>query len=444
MKRYLFIQFLFISIVAIGQIDTNKFRIILPPDSTPIGAADGKLISKEIAAAGGTIASEDGRVALNFPAGALTTATTISIQPAKNLAPNGAGKSYSFEPSGIKFKKPVEIIFHYTDAEAETCPPELMALAMQDRSGKWNFFDYDDFDSSKKTLRGSIEHFSGFSNIFTMKLNPLRSRVCVGDTILLSLSDIRGYMGTVRSNKVPVWYVNNTRTGQGTYGTITDYSFRPMAPNAIAADYAAPKSLPDKDPVIVKLELYLQIRNKENALLSLLKTFKCEIYLHDAYEIKVTAIMDNTALGMGTARYTDSSGIVVILQRNGSTFESVENTLLRQERMICPPKCTCVYANKETCRGPIHISGISSVKFVPSQSSNESASIFFKAVNMDFPNITITCPKVGSMPPMPALNVKAIPYNIQFEMKDGLQELPYTEFLAGFVRAKITVQRIHK
>ncbi len=445
MKKYLLIEFLFISIVAIGQTDTGKLRIILPPDSTSIGAADGKLASKEIGAAGGTIASEDGRVELNFPAGALKTATTISIQPTKNLAPNGAGKSYSFEPSGIKFEKPVEIIFHYTDTEAEICPPDLMGIAIQDHSGKWNLFDYDDFDSTTKTLRGSIEHFSHFSNVYEMKLNPISSRVRVGDTILLALSDLSGIIGRVRSNRVPVWYVNDVRTGQSKYGFIIDYSFGPISRNNIVADYAAPRSLPDKDPVIVKLELYVQI-TKKGKKLGLQKTFKSEIYLYDAYEITVTGIMDNTALGIGTARYTDTSKIVIMLQRNGSTFSSLENTLLHQERMICPPKCTCLYANKETCRGPIHIIGLKSAKFVQGESANESASIFFKPVNMDFPIITYTCPKSGSMPPMPILNVNAVPYNIQFEMKDGLQELPApsTETLAGLVKFKITVQRIHR
>jgi hypothetical protein len=443
MKKYLLIQFLFISIVAIGQIDTGKFRIISPPDSTPIGAPDGKLVSKEIDADGGTIASDDGRVELNFPAGALKTATTISIQPTKNLAPNGAGKSYSFEPSDIKFEKPVEIIFHYNDTEAEICPPDLMGLAIQDHTGKWNFFDYDDLDSTTKTLHGTIQHFSGASNVSKLRLEPAFEKVRVGDTTMLILFNISKLFASTSNNEVPLWYVNDVRTGQGKYGKIIDYSFGSLLPNGIAADYAAPQSLPDKDPVIVKLELYIQV-TKKGKQLNLQKTFKSEIYLYDAYEIKITGIMDNTALGIGTARYTDTSRIVIRLQRNGSIFDSLENTLLHQERMICPPKCTCVYTNKETCRGPIHISGLRSVKFLNGESSNESASIFFKAVNMDFPIMTITCPKSGSMPPMPILNVNALPYNIQFEMRDGIQEIPYSDYLNGIVRIKITIRRIHK
>jgi hypothetical protein len=61
--------------------DSVEVRVIELPDSTAIGAPDGKPVSKEIGPAGGSITSDDGRVELIFPEGALTTATVISIQP---------------------------------------------------------------------------------------------------------------------------------------------------------------------------------------------------------------------------------------------------------------------------------------------------------------------------------------------------------------------------
>ena len=67
-------------------------------DSTGFGTPEGKLISKEIGVDGGQIVSEDGRVELIFPAGALAKNTIISIQPRTNPAPNGVGRSYWFEP----------------------------------------------------------------------------------------------------------------------------------------------------------------------------------------------------------------------------------------------------------------------------------------------------------------------------------------------------------
>ena len=69
MKKTLSSFFIFFSIYTNAQVDTSQIKFIEPPDSTAIGTPDGKLVSKEIGAGGGTIVSEDGRVELIFPAG---------------------------------------------------------------------------------------------------------------------------------------------------------------------------------------------------------------------------------------------------------------------------------------------------------------------------------------------------------------------------------------
>jgi hypothetical protein len=129
MKNILPLSMLFYSLSIHAQIDstnvladTSQIKFIEPSDSTGFGTPDGTLVSKQIGPAGGKIVSDDGRIELIFPPGAVTESTSISIQPTTNPAPNGAGKAYQFEPSGIQFKKPVQIIFHYSDDEAETCP----------------------------------------------------------------------------------------------------------------------------------------------------------------------------------------------------------------------------------------------------------------------------------------------------------------------------------
>ncbi len=124
------------------QGDTSKIKFVDPPDSTGSGTPDGKLVSKEIGAAGGSIASEDGRVELIFPGEALTANTNISIQPITNKR-NASGKASQLEPSDTQFKIPVKIIFNYTDDEAETCPQDLKGFALQNHKGKWSRFEYD-------------------------------------------------------------------------------------------------------------------------------------------------------------------------------------------------------------------------------------------------------------------------------------------------------------
>src|SRR5262245_62015585 len=88
------------------QTDSVEVKVIGLPDSSDIGVPNGKQVRQEISVSGGTIISDDGRVQLNFPPGALTETTTISIQPVNNKIPNG-NKAYRFEPSGLQFQKPV-------------------------------------------------------------------------------------------------------------------------------------------------------------------------------------------------------------------------------------------------------------------------------------------------------------------------------------------------
>ncbi|MBK7346132.1 MAG: hypothetical protein IPI98_04280 [Chitinophagaceae bacterium] len=48
---------------------------------------------------------------------------------------NGNGPAYRFEPSGILFKKPVQIIFHYDEEEIKDSLQLLMALPCRTKKG---------------------------------------------------------------------------------------------------------------------------------------------------------------------------------------------------------------------------------------------------------------------------------------------------------------------
>ncbi len=153
------------------QIDSLEILAIQLPDSTAFGTPAGKLVSKEIGPAGGTITSADGKLDLIFPADALTQTTAIQIQPVTTVIPNG-NKAYQFEPSGIRFSKPVQLSYHYTDEEAATCPPEFKFMALQDHSGRWEYLAYEDWDGTTNTLKGAISHFSTFVDGNEVVLNP--------------------------------------------------------------------------------------------------------------------------------------------------------------------------------------------------------------------------------------------------------------------------------
>ena len=130
MKKTWLLAFLFYTITGAAQKDSSVIKYFKPHDATGIGTPVGKVVNKEISPEGGKLVSDDGRVELIFPAGALQETKTISIQPVTNLFDSAAGNAYQFEPSGLQFKKPVQVIFQYSDEENEICPADLMSFAL--------------------------------------------------------------------------------------------------------------------------------------------------------------------------------------------------------------------------------------------------------------------------------------------------------------------------
>lgn len=312
---------------AYSQKDTSGIQIGELSDSTAIGNPDGKLISKEIGIAGGTIISEDGRVELIFPAGALTTNTVISIQPTVNLAPNGAGKSYWFEPSGTQFKKPVQIIFHYTDEEAETCPPDLMGLSIQDKMGKWSFINYEDWDSAGKRLTGFIQHFSGASNVYMLLLRPAKREACVKESVRIDVLEFFERFNVsveafFRQGQQNHWYVNEREMGSTSLGYLsiyeeTRYSTRTMVTHAT---YMAPEYLlRDGNPVTISLKVKILSGRRRGQY----RTLKCRILVYDAYKVSVTHTGEYRA-AMGN-EITDNASFNVMIYPTGIILNTIQN-----------------------------------------------------------------------------------------------------------------------
>ncbi len=341
MKKILIASTLFFSLGVHAQVDPSKMlldtanvKFIEPPDSTGFGTPDGQLVSKEIGPGGGTIASDDGRVELIFPSDALPGNTKISIQSTTNLAPNGTGNAYQFEPSGIQFNKPVQVIFHYTDEEAETCPPDLMGFALQDPTGKWIFFDYDELDSATKILKGNIEHFTGFASLDKMKLVPVSRELRIGDTLFLHVidnspkfrkKDLMFNYARIHENQVPVWFVNGLQNGDGGKFGRTNAFTSYFNPNfkLIAANYQTPEILPPNNPVVIKVKLWVDKIKGNKETVTLQKIFTSKIRLYDEYKILVRDTVE-VGVSMGTF-VADSGSFVTRLEPNQITVSQVKN-----------------------------------------------------------------------------------------------------------------------
>lgn len=283
------------------EFDSVEVQFVALPDSTGIGAPDGKLVSKEIGPSGGNIVSDDGRVELIFPQGALVSTTTISIQPITNLIPNGSGKAYQFEPSGLHFAKAAELIFHYSKGEAENCPAFLKFMAIQSGNGKWEYLDYENWDSAAGSLKGHISHFSQFVDGAWYDLDPTEKSVKVGESFGLTLTAAVGPgedalpplpgRRTFRGKQLK-WSVE----GGAKFGTITGGSTR------WAANYTAPQYLPNKNAkVILKVDSsFIQVvvqhsrgrargwvgRTRVPRTMNL-ATFECNVKLYDKYRITI-------------------------------------------------------------------------------------------------------------------------------------------------------------
>ena len=301
--------FLLCTIVARSQVDTAGLEIVRLPDSTEAGAPVGNVAKKMIGPAGGSIISEDRKMELIFPPGALTSSIEISIQAITNVLPGGLGSAYDFEPSGLTFAKPVTSVFHYSDEEAELCPPDLIAFGLQDHNGKWSYKQYDHWDSVSKTLTGKINHFTGEASYSKIRLLPNKYDLRVSDTLIIRAvlttpvcSDCELREPQFDITKRPFWMVNGLENGEGgDYGTVT-----PLGPQYqfLYATYVAPRWLPEKEIALVQVAMLVATPDGIKAE----KKFACRIRLYDEYKVLIT---DTIATRVGEGTFVADSGTFV-------------------------------------------------------------------------------------------------------------------------------------
>jgi len=341
---------LLLGIAAYGQIDTSRIKYVELPDSTEIGTPLGEATNKEIGPKGGSIRSADGRLEFIFPSGALDQNTVISILPVTNFAPNGTGVAYQCEPSGIRFRKPVEVAFHYSDEEAEVCPPDLMGFAQQDHTGKWSILDYNGWDSLNKTLKGSIEHFSEYANQNKLQLVPRKYELQVGDTLTLHVCFRKNYVSEPRldTNEVANWFVNNRLNGGGEYGIINP--FFPQWHYAYA-QYFPPNVLPSKNVITIQLQVLISQNNKATV-----KTFTSRIILFDEYKVLITDTVESR-VGEGTF-VADSGTFIARVTPSAINVTNVRNYPPYSFVKHKPPFGKIDILIKEDCKGSVNI-GIS-------------------------------------------------------------------------------------
>jgi hypothetical protein len=141
----------------------------------PKGDPQGTATTQTIDAAGGSVTSADGRITLDIPAGALASATTVSIQPITNTTPNGLGLNYRLEPEGTTFAVPVSLTFHLSATEALAIAS--MYVTTQHADGLWYSQPNQQRDSNAQTVGVNTTHFSDWGIAETLLLKPAEQRV---------------------------------------------------------------------------------------------------------------------------------------------------------------------------------------------------------------------------------------------------------------------------
>jgi len=219
---------------------------------TEVGTPQGAVVSKVIGAQGGTIATADGRIKITIPAGALTSETTISIQPVSNHAPNGVGTAYRFLPDGQVFSKPVQLKMRYTESDIEGSVPEALGVAWQKADKRWYNVTGKTHDIHKQEVTVPMLHFSDWSLFEQFHLSAEKSVLNYGESTSLRILELAPLTGTAEEPLVQKTSGANSRLKWSLVGGGT------LKPSGISATYTAPRGAAQPNPVTVSVQIQFE------------------------------------------------------------------------------------------------------------------------------------------------------------------------------------------
>lgn len=224
---------------------------------TEVGQPLGESISQTIGPEGGNLTSADGAVKLILPAGALTKATTISIQSITNHAPNGLGLAYRFLPEGTQFAKPATLTFQYDQTIVANTDPRVFGVAFQGTDGRWYQQSGATTDTTVHQISVSMPHFSDWSAYELAKIEsmlvdggPAKGEYLdFGASTTLKVTS--AMLKPLNQNSSEASLVINT-VSWSVAGGAANGQIKGDGPNAT---YTAPGKYPPQNPVTVVAEI---------------------------------------------------------------------------------------------------------------------------------------------------------------------------------------------
>jgi hypothetical protein len=246
-------------------------------EPTEVGTPTGDKVSQSIGPEGGVVSSADGNVSLTIPAGALSQATTISLQPIENKAFLGIGPAYEFSPDGLKFAKPAQLVVKYAAGSLDGTSPEAIGIAFQDEKRVWQG-KMAKVNTTEGTFTASVPHFSSWAFFKYYSLTPESMRLAPTQTQKLEVVYLKGSNHDPDYGKGPIeegdddliaslvppqilkadqvknWLVN----GQNLNGKFDEtIGMLTVLNEGAAAEYKAPSKIPPRahNPIAVSVEL---------------------------------------------------------------------------------------------------------------------------------------------------------------------------------------------
>lgn len=423
-----FLFFLYLHLTTIAQSNNLPVKYIRMDSVTAKGKAIGEEVSQEIGKEGGTIFSEDG-IELIFPGDALSKKKKIKIQPVTNLAANGRGNAYQLEPSGIKFQKPVTLIFHYSENDLTGTSAEFKGIAWQDENGKWEAMPEVSIDTVTKTITTQINHFSSYASFDKIVLRPQQARVKVEKSIQMEIhfviSDPDAGLALPPNIPNPQWTVNSIPFGNSDVGRITLVTTN-------NARFTAPVSLPDENPVAVAAELkgleftFNKRSFKDPSLIS-------QILIYDkAYRITMDLWVDNSEDGICTMRATDHGEFTLVLEGPRTMIREIANRNLEIRFNPCP--CAPIWVNRPN-QGPINTIGAKRIDVTPASMPGNpfrKVRILLNHAISPMPILKTACPTSQPAPPIGGV---ILPPLIEFEANnEPEQKITLSELTRGSMK----------
>lgn len=221
------------------------------------GAITGEMVQKTIGPAGGSIATDDGRMNITVPAGAVSTNTVFSIQPVTNTLKSGSGLSYRLQPEGVDFAQDLEVSIHYTDEDINGSNENFLFLAYQDAEGYWHRARKTTLDKTNKILKVKTKHFSDWTVEQSLRININGKKILSAneETTVEAYGDLLTERERNDDNDdllAPSSMIENKHIKEWKRfydGTITPYS------NATNAKYKAPAKITTSSTVTVEVAL---------------------------------------------------------------------------------------------------------------------------------------------------------------------------------------------